>query len=186
MLKISYLLMTLIFLSQFFMYSNYSYYGYWTEKIINWLWLISTLLFIFWFWRKKSTRIYFFSLLTLIILSILPMAIPFFELILMFSTIDDYQQIKLNNTYRIERTRQGVLSQPRVYVYKKIGILEKNICRPRYKDILTDELNITDDENTPIKEAKLIFENNDSIGVEYHILDKKKLIYHKINNEDGY
>jgi hypothetical protein len=53
------------------------------------------------------------------------MGIPFSGIIYYFSTIDDYQQIKLNKNYRIERTRQQALSIPRIYIYKENGILEK-------------------------------------------------------------
>ena len=115
---------------------DYSYYGYWTDKLINWIWLVFTVTIIFCFWKNKITRIYFFSLLTLILLSILPMAIPFFGIVFSFTTINDSQQIKLNNSFRIERTRQQAMSMPRIYVYQRIGLLEKNICRPVYGEII--------------------------------------------------
>ena len=138
------------------------------------------------------TKIYFFSLLTLILLSILPMAIPFFGIVYSFSTIDDYQQIKLNDTYRIEKTRQQALSLPRIYVYKRIGFLEKNICRPVYREIIENVLNLKeyesdiDERKLSLQKAKFISFNSDSIGIEYQILDKTKIIYHKIENGDGY
>jgi hypothetical protein len=171
---------------------DYSYYGYWTDKITNWIWLTLTVTVIFWFWRNKMTKVYFFSLLTLILLSILPMAIPFFAIVYSFSTIDDYQQIKLNDTYRIERTQHQALSGPRVFVYKRIGILEKNICRPVYPEIIENVLNLEthesgiDDRKLSIQNAKFISFNSDSIGIEYQISDKTKIIYHKIVNGDGY
>ena len=119
-LVITYLTFTLIFLIGVFMsFYDYSYYGYWTDKIINWIWLIFTATVIFWFWKNKITRIYFFSLLTLILLSVLPMAIPFFGIVFSFTTINDYQQIKLNDSFRIERTRQQAMSMPRIYVYQR-------------------------------------------------------------------
>ena len=192
-LVITYLTFTLIFLIGVFMsFYDYSYYGYWTDKIINWIWLIFTATVIFWFWKNKITRIYFFSLLTLILLSVLPMAIPFFGIVFSFTTINDYQQIKLNDSFRIERTRQQAMSMPRIYVYQRIGFLEKNICRPVYGEIIESVLNLKenesniDEEKLSIQEAKLVSVNNDSIGIEYKILNNKILIYHKIKNDDGY
>jgi hypothetical protein len=187
-----YLAFTFVFLFGVLMsFYDYSYYGYWSDKIINWSWLVLTVMVILLSWRNKITRIYFFSLLTLITLSILPMGIPFFGIIYNFSTIDDYQQIKLNDTYRIETTKQQSLSLPRIYVYKRIGILEKNICRPIYQDILMNTLKLkeyTKDTNRKIsiQKAKFITINNDSIGIDYQILDEEKIIYHKLKNDDGY
>lgn len=189
----TYLTFTLIFLLGVFMsFYDYSYYGYCTDKIINWIWLVLTVTLIFWFWRNKTTKIYFYSLLSFLLLSILPMAIPFFGILFYFTTIDDYQQIKLNSEYRIERTQQQVLSMSRIYVYKKTGIFEKNICRPAYSEIIENALNVErfknsfDEEKLSIQEAKLVYTSNDSIGIEYKILNKKKLIYHKTANDDGY
>lgn len=187
-----YLTITLLYLfGVIIRFYDYNCLGYWTNKIINWIWLALTIIVIFWFWRKKTAKIYFFSLLTLIVLSILAMAIPFFAILYSFSTIDDYQQITLNDNYRIEKTKQQVLSMPRVYVYKKTGLLEKNICRPTYRDIINNVLNFKVYESgidlkIPIQKAKFISINSDSIGIEYQILDKKKIIYHKLKNDDGY
>lgn len=189
----TYLIFTLIFLLGVFMsFYDYSYYGYWTDKIINWIWLVLTVTVTSWFWRNKMTKIYFFSLLTLILLSVFPMAIPFFGIVYSFSTIDDYQQIKLNDTYRIEKTRQQALSLPRIYVYKRIGFLEKNICRPAYREIIENVLDLNeyesgvDERKISLQKVRFISFNSDSIGIEYQILDKTKIIYHKIENGDGY
>ena len=171
---------------------DYSYFGYYTDKIINWLWLGFTLIVINRFWKTKAIKIYFFSLLSFLLLSILPMAIPFFGILFYFTTIDDYQQIKLNSEYRIERTQQHALSMSRIYIYKRIGIFEKNICRPVYSEVIENILNVEraknlfDEEKLSIQEAKLISANNDSIGIEYKISNKNKLIYHKTVNDDGY
>jgi hypothetical protein len=179
-------------LGVFMTFYDYSYFGYYTDKIINWLWLVFTLIIINRFWKTKTIKIYFFSLLSFLLLSVLPMAIPFFGILFYFTTIDDYQQIKLDSEYRIERTQQQALSMSRIYIYKRIGILEKNICRPVYSEITENVLNVKSFENSfdekelSIQEAKLVSANNDSIGIEYKISNKKKLIYHKTENDDGY
>ena len=118
------------------------------------------------------------------------MAIPFFGIVYSFSTIDDFQQIQLNEKYRIELTKHQALSMQRVFVYKKVGLLEKNISRPSYNQIVekTIALDIYDLElyNFPIENARFVTANKDSIGIEYKIAGKKKIIYHKINSEQGY
>ena len=171
---------------------DYSYFGYYTDKIVNWLWLVVTLIMIIRFWKTKTVKIYFFSLQSFLLLSILPMGIPFFGILYYFTTIGDYQQISLNNEYRIERTKQQPLSVPRIYVYKRSGIFEKNMCRPVYTEIIRNVLNAEriknsfNEKNISIQDAKLVSVDNDSIAIEYQILGKQKLIYHKIKNDDGY
>lgn len=192
-LTITYLTITLIFLLGVFMtFYDYSYFGYYTDKIINWLWLVFTLIIIIKFWKIKAIKVYFFSLLSFLLLSALPMAIPFFGILFYFTTIDDFQQINLNSEYRIERTKQQALSMPRIYIYKRIGIFEKNICRPVYSEIIENVINVErlknsfDEKKLSIQDAKLISTTNDSVGIEYQISDSKKIIYHKTENDDGY
>jgi hypothetical protein len=179
-------------LGVFMTFYDYSYFGYYTDKIINWLWLGFTLIIINRFWKTKAIRIYFYSLLTFLLLSVLPMAIPFFGILFYFTTIDDYQQISLNSEYRIERTKQQAMSLTRVYIFKKKGIFEKNICRPGYSEIIENVLNLEQFKNTfdekklTIQDAKLVSVDNDSIGINYNISGKQEIVYHKLNCEDGY
>lgn len=125
-------------------------------------------------------------------LSVVPMAIPFFVILHYFSTINDFQQIQISPGYRIERTRTNALSMQRIYVYEKKGIFEKNICRPCYSQIVEKTLNIdnlktsVDIDKTPIQNSKLVEINKDSMEIEYQILGKKKNFSHKIKNDYGY
>jgi len=170
---------------------DFSYLGYYTDKIVNWFWLGFTFVIVFRFWKKKLIKIFLLTLIAIVLLSIIPMAIPFFGIVHYFTTIGDYQQIQLNSDYRLERTRQNALSMQRIYVYKKTGILEQNICRPNYA-LIVDELLNTDSSNSididsiTIQNAKLVLLNKDKIEIEYQILGKKKSLDHKLNNSDGY
>lgn len=90
------------------------------------------------------------------------------------------------------------MAKKRAYIYNsesKLLILEKsqNIARPDYNDIVSETLNINSDDpkryeyvNEPIQQAKLVSINKDSIGIEYQILNKKKIIYHNLNETYGY
>ena len=110
-----YAFISLVFLAEVVLSLNhYSFSGYYTDKIINWMWLAMTLLIILRFWRKKVVKAYFAVLIFSVLLSMLPMMIPFFALVNYFSTLDDYQQIQLDKIYRIERTRRNVLDKPKV------------------------------------------------------------------------
>lgn len=188
-----YLITTLVFLFGVVLsFYNYSYYGYYTDKIINWIWLGFTVVLISLIWKSKIIKIYFFSLVTSLLLSIVPMAIPFFGILNYFSTNNDYQQMELGKGFRIEITKQQALSSNRAYIYEQVGILEKNICRPIFNEIVDETLSVEELERFNediihlIQKADLLYIGKDSIGIEYRILDESKLIYHKLNREDGY
>jgi hypothetical protein len=59
-----------------------SFTGYWSDRIIFWIWLIVTPIVVFLFWKKLWAKIYFWLLVAGLILTILPMAIPFFAIYL--------------------------------------------------------------------------------------------------------
>ena len=182
-------------MSIFLNYFDWQFAGYLPEKIIAWIWIFTTIIFILFFWRNKSVKIYSVTIVTLLILSIIPMAIPFFGIVNYLTKQGDYQEIKLNENFRIERTQHHPLSMPRVYIYKKyLGILEKNICRTDYREIIENVMNLKNNDSifsidlkeTPIQSARLISDNYKKIEIEYKIKDKKKIIQHELNLKDGY
>ncbi|MCT4315953.1 hypothetical protein HZP15_12445 [Elizabethkingia anophelis] len=188
-LKIIYTSVTIIFaISLFLGYNDWNFYGYYTEKIIAWIWIVCTILFIITYRKNKKVRLYFYSLIILLFLSIIPMAIPFFGIVNYISDNGDYERIKLNENYRIERTRNHPLSLPRIYIYeRRFGIIEKNIARPLYSEILEKISGENNPQDIPLQNAKLININNDSIGIEYQINNIKKVIHHPVkDNDDAY
>lgn len=189
---ITYLVVTLIFLSEVVLnFNQYSYRGYYTDKIIGWLWLGMTVFIIIKLWKKKAIKAYFGLLVAGIILSILPMMIPFFALLSYFSNIDSYQRVSLNDGYRIERYRPGALSKVQIAIYQQKGIFEKRIGKIPYVEVLENVLQrpsfeiSSDERNEPIQEAKLVNANKDSIGIEYKIMNKKQIFYQKINGNQS-
>lgn len=107
------------------------------------------------------------------------MAIPFFGMVYYFSTVDDFQQIDLNNEYRIERTKPGALYKTQVFVYQKNGLTEKEIFRTPYRDIYEKLSRKIGEREPEIQKASLVSVHKDSIGVEYLIRGKKIPFYHK-------
>ncbi|MFN1219313.1 hypothetical protein ACKW6Q_20300 [Chryseobacterium kwangjuense] len=180
---IAYIIITSIFIIGVILsFNRYSFAGYYTDKVINWLWLASTLFTIIWFWKKKAAKIYGALLVSFVCLSIVPMAIPFFGIVYYFSTIDDFQQIQLDAPYRIERTIPAALSRAKILVYKNEGLLERQVYETPYEQILERKFPDLNNINLPIQNATLVDSEKDSLGIEYRINNKKKVFYHKENN----
>lgn len=179
-----YIVLTAIFIIGVVLsFNSYSFAGYYTDKAINLLWLVYTVCIIIWFWRKKAAKTYGILLVSLIFLSIIPMMIPFFGIVYYFSTVEDFQQIQLDNTYRIERTRPGAMSKIKIQLYKNEGLIEKQLYSTPYRQVLENTLEDRHDPNPPIQKAKLVTLSKDSIGIEYLIQDHRKVFYHKENND---
>lgn len=171
--------------------------GEYTYQILAWTWIIFTFYIVIKFWKIIYIKIYGFLLFALVGLSILPMAIPFLSIVSFLFNMNTIQTIKVNDEYKIVVTKK-VMAMKRAYIYNsesKFSILEKsnNIARPDYSDIVSETLNINSDdpklyeyENEPIQQVKLISINKESIGIEYQILNKKKIIYHNLNETYGY
>ncbi len=171
--------------------------GEYTYHILAWTSIIFTFYIVIKFWKIIYIKIYGFLLFALVGLSILPMAILFLSIVSFLFNMNTIQTIKVNDEYKIVVTKK-VMAMKRAYIYNsesKFPILEKsnNIARTDYSDIVSETLNINSDdpklyeyENEPIQQAKLISINKDSIGIEYQILNKKKIIYHNLNETYGY
>lgn len=182
-----YIVLTAIFIIGVILsFNGYSFAGYYTDKVINLLWLLSTVFTIIWFWRKKAAKTYGMLLMALIFLSIIPMMIPFFGIVYYFSTTEDFQQIQLDDSYRIERTRPGALSKIKIHVYKNEGLIEKLLYDTPYQQVLENTLEDQHDPNPPVQKAKLVNFSKDSIGIEYLIQGHRKIFYHKENDDDLY
>ncbi len=186
-----YIILMVFVVSVFLNYLDWQFYGYYTEKIIAWIWIVFTSIYVVVFWTSNKVKLYFSAIIGILALSLLPMAIPIFVMYYYVTTTKDYQQISLNNTYRIERTEQSVMAPTRVYIYERqYYLLERNIYWVDYRDLVEEVLNLEkfsyellpdhDLRTTPIQRAKLIEKNSDSIGIEYQIMNTRKIIYHTL------
>ena len=99
---------------------------------------------------------------------------------------------KLNLTKLIEWKGQNIkhyLVHECLFI-KELAFWKINICRPVYREIVENVLNLKTYESgideLSLQNARFISINSDSIGIEYQILDRKKIIYHKLENDDGY
>jgi hypothetical protein len=102
-----------------------SFTGYWSDRVIFWIWLLLTPVVTFSFWKKLWAKIYFGLLVVGLILSILPMAIPFFGILLSGSGSGRLNHFNLENNIRIQTVGYGVMGRPRVQIVKDGLLFDK-------------------------------------------------------------
>ena len=67
-----YHIILMIFVANVFLnYLDWQFYGYYTEKVIAWIWMVFTSIYVVVFWRSKKVKIYFSTIVTILFLSFL-------------------------------------------------------------------------------------------------------------------
>lgn len=161
-----------------------SFTGYWSDRVIFWIWLLATPVVVISFWKKIGTKIYFWLLVATLILTILPMAIPFFGLILAGSGSGRLNHFNLDNNIRVQTVSYGVMGRPRLQIVKD-GLLFDKIKLEDGDEIFTNDTTWIEvkDANNPkniakspelktleirdAKNAKLINQTDTSLTVKY-------------------
>lgn len=181
--KIFYILITLLLLANFVMVLyDLQFRGYWTEKVIAWIWLTTSPVWIVLFWRNIWTKIYTAIIFILLMFSIVAMAIPFFAFVYFVGAKGDYQQIQINPQYRMEISKTGALSPVvSIEVYQvEYGIFERKILHSDYNVVL-DALSIKGEFEYPhFDDVKIIRSNpnQNNIVIEYHLNGKTATVVH--------
>ncbi|SOD18362.1 hypothetical protein [Pedobacter xixiisoli] len=141
-----------------------SFVGYWSDRVIFWIWLLLTPVTAFSFWKKLWAKIYFWLLIAGLVLSIVPMAIPFFGILLSASGSGRLNHFNLENNIRVQTVGYGVMGRPRIQLVKS-GLLFDRVLLEDGDEIKKNDstwLEIRDAKN-----AKLINETDTSITVKY-------------------
>ncbi|WP_207435982.1 hypothetical protein [Sabulibacter ruber] len=124
---IIYFLLSSFLLVNLGLYLSYgiSISGYWSDRIVYWIWLLSTLLLIERYWNKKGIKIYASSLGALIILSMIPFMIPFTVIIFTGFGLDRSYSKTLDGGISIQVSTKSFLGGPTVEVIEQMGGFEK-------------------------------------------------------------
>jgi len=165
-------------------FARMSFVGYWSDRVIFWLWLLETPIVVFLFWKKIATKIYFWLLVAGLILTILPMALPFFGILLSGSGSGRLNHFNLGNNIRVQTVSYGVMGRPRLQIVKD-GLLFDKIKLEDGDEIFTNDTTWIEvrDVNDPrniikspelktleirdAKNAKLINQTDTSLTVKY-------------------
>jgi hypothetical protein len=134
--KIIYWILTaLLFIDTIIYLTNHiSLAGYWSDKVLFWAWLITTLIIAATQFSKKWMKGYFVVLGSIIILSMLPMMIPFISIISFAFGGEGGANFELNQGIKIQEGRyNGIGLMPAVHIIKNYGIFEKIICETDFE-----------------------------------------------------
>ncbi|RZJ74672.1 MAG: hypothetical protein EOO47_20795 [Flavobacterium sp.] len=157
-----------------------SFTGYWSDRVIFWIWLLLTPIITFGYWKKLWAKIYFWLLVAGLILTILPMAMPFFAIYLSASGSGRLNHFNLENNIRIQTVGYGVMGRPRVQIVKDGLLFDKikfedgdEIGANDVSSIKPIDVKNSEDQELPAfmirdaKSVKLLKESDTSITVKY-------------------
>ncbi|EZH75893.1 hypothetical protein ATO12_03625 [Aquimarina atlantica] len=147
-----------------------SFRGNSVDRIILWVWFISTFYIVFKNIKRIWAKIYGGILIVLIGLSLLPMMIPFLTII-GFALVNQ-NSVKIDSEIQIRETSKSVIAKPYIYVLKNYWIFEREIGQTRYDFEINDEFFGIDD----AKSIKRLPDSNDKkIWLEFEFYNGKVL-----------
>jgi hypothetical protein len=102
--------------------------GYWSDRVLFWIWLLLTGVVLKRGWKRRATKIYA-GLLVLLVLSMVPMMIPFSIIVITGFGLDRDYWKDVNGQIRIQQTGKSLIAVPTLEVIEKKGIYEQQIGR---------------------------------------------------------
>ncbi|KAA3439238.1 RNA methyltransferase [Rufibacter hautae] len=111
----------------FYLSLGISISGYWSDRVVYWIWLLSTFVLIYRFWAKKGIKIYASSLGVLVILSLLPFMIPFTVILFTGFCLDRSYSKTLDDRISLQVSTKSFFSGPTVEVIEQVEGFEKLI-----------------------------------------------------------
>lgn len=130
--------------------------GYYSDVILYWLWFLTSFAVIIIFWKKIMAKLLLGGIILAIILSILPLMMPFYAWILSTTSLGLMIDKNLNEKYRAQIVSYSAMAPPWLEVIEKHGLLEKRILKSTDYQLMNDNLNIK------IRTAKDIIFNHET------------------------
>ncbi|OMQ12703.1 hypothetical protein [[Flexibacter] sp. ATCC 35103] len=152
----TYLILSLLLAINCFLYyfKDISLRGYYSDVALFWLWFATSSLVIVVFWKKIMAKLLLVAIIGSILLSILPMMMPFYAWVLSTTSLGLLIDKNLNEKYRAQIVSYSAMAPPWLEVIEKNGVIEKRIFKSTDHELMNDNLDVT------IRTAKdIIFKN---------------------------
>ena len=146
-----------------------SWAGFWTDRIIIWLWLGLSMYMVVHYWRLPTTKILFYVAEGVVGLSLAPMGIPFIATVGFLSGANLENQKEVDVRYEL-RVNGMIMGPSMVNVIENHGIWEKQVAKDQLSEIAYQVLgedwayDYDDFENFSVR---LVAENKEAILLEY-------------------
>lgn len=153
-----YLLLSLLLIIDLVLYycKLISFRGYYSDVILFWLWFVTSIIVIAVFWKKLIAKLLLSGLLLALILSVVPMGIPFYALILSNTPFGLFIDKNLNENYRAQIVGYSVMVYPWLEIVEKNGPIEKRVFKITDSELTNDTSYVT------IRTAKDIIFNRET------------------------
>ncbi|MCA4900085.1 MAG: hypothetical protein ACK514_01970 [Bacteroidota bacterium] len=128
-LRITYWFICGAFLANVLAYYNYgiSLPGYASDIVLFWMWLCLTVVVIVLNFKRSWAKVYSAFLVAFVILTMLPMMIPFIHIVSFAFGGNRHYHNKFDSKYRIEEINGFGLVRRRLHLVEKRGVYEKII-----------------------------------------------------------
>ncbi|RQO66511.1 hypothetical protein DBR43_28125 [Pedobacter sp. KBW06] len=126
--------------------------GYYSDVTLFWLWFFGSIAVIVLFWKKLMAKLLLGAMVLALIVSILPMMLPFFALVFSTTPFGLRMTKDLNENYRAQIAGYSVMAYPVLQIIEKRGIIEKQVFQ-------CDDSQLPDHYDLKIRSAKdIIFD----------------------------
>ncbi|MFD2903884.1 hypothetical protein [Sphingobacterium anhuiense] len=179
---IAYMLISLIMLVDITVILTWqiSLAGYWSDRLVFWIWLLTTLPFLIIFWKSIYTKIYCIVLVLGLLFSIAAMMLPFFGILFSSTGMERRSYYTPDSgKYRVQLI-QSVMARPRLQIIKNKGIVEKVILFTDADFLKNDHLKVGYESVIGLDVLK---DTPDSLVLEFHMPGKKIVKGFKLNDE---
>lgn len=152
----TYLILSLLLAINCFLYyfKDISLRGYYSDLALFWLWFATSFLVVVVFWKKIMAKVLLAAIIGSILLSILPMMMPFYAWVLSTTSLGLLIDKNLNEKYRAQIVSYSAMAPPWLEVIEKNGMIEKRIFKSTDRELMNDNLDVK------IRTAKdIIFKN---------------------------
>lgn len=147
-----------------YLYEGISLPGHFSDWILLWIWLVTTIIIVAFNVRKRWAKIYAMVLIVFTILTMLPMMIPFVT-IFAFAFNAPSVRYTVSNEIKLQEHSKSIISIPSIVATKSYGLYEKIIGETDfYFKIGEHDYRIQD--ASSIKQFSA--ENSDSLKIEFN------------------
>ena len=116
--------------------------GYFADIILFWLWCLGSFLIVVIFWKRLLAKLFLIGMVSFVLLSMLPMGLPFYALVLSTTPLGLWLSKDLNSSYRGQIVSYSVMVPPWLEVMEKKGVIERRVLQCKDRELLDDRLDV--------------------------------------------